>query len=121
MIEGNITVEDVKKVYDPSVFENFERLKEEVNRIETTGICWNWTKEGFHGVNEDTEECSVGIVRKMRNEVARDNKYCQTCPYYISKEILLELLNCIENRKCGKLEGLVLKRHEFLYSRDFLY
>ncbi len=46
------------------------------------GICIN----DMTHIPEKLFECSVGMVRKMRNNVKDSDGTCKTCPYFMSEE-----------------------------------
>lgn len=46
------------------------------------GICIN----GMINIPEKLFDCSVGMVRKMRNNVKNSDGTCKTCPYFMSED-----------------------------------
>ncbi len=46
------------------------------------GICIN----DMSHIPEKLFDCSVGMVRKMRNNVKNSDGTCKTCPYFMNRE-----------------------------------
>lgn len=61
-------------------------------------------------------ECSVGMVRKDRDRIIADSRTCETCPYFISKNILKTILNGSEE----EFRKVLIKRILFLYTPNTL-
>jgi len=51
------------------------------------GICIN----NMSYIPEKLFDCSVGMVRKMRNNVKINDGTCKTCPYFIKEEDIKNL------------------------------
>ncbi len=45
-------------------------------------MCPTCEENIYTGVDSYRRDCSVGTIRKYRNEVDNDDGTCGTCPYY---------------------------------------
>ncbi len=98
-VNGELSKDDLKDVKEGfGACVNFINVREDTlndltqeqenNTNDTTKIKGSMYLKGILFVGKDNDDCSVGIVRKMRDGVINDTGTCYSCPYFIPKEII---------------------------------